>query len=181
MSVALLAALLLTADAPPEQPPAAPAPSAPAQGTPNEITDHRGSLGVTAAVGGLLRSTTLREQGVRVLADVGLTAGVIGEATELVLAGRLTLGASLGGAIMAGVRPYFGSDHWKTFTDLELVVYVAPIVTVGPRAGIGVQYDFGPLVGVHAVLAGQLGFGTTLLLQGELLIGVQLRSYLFER
>ncbi len=174
IAASFVAALLLAAEP-------ANTPSPPVEASPAEITDHRGSLGVTAAVGGLLRSTTLMEQGVRFLADVGLTAGVIGEATELVLLGRLTAGASLGGAIMGGLRPYFGAARWKTFADLMVAVHVAPLVTVGPRIGVGVQYDFGPLAGVYAALAGQLGFGATLMLQGELLIGVQLRSYVFER
>lgn len=176
MLTGLLAALVLSAG----EADAAAAPTGPTP-TPVEITEHRGSLGVLAAVGPLLRSTTVKEQGFRAALDVALTAGVIGESTELVLAGRLTGGASWGGALMGGLRPNFGRERWKTFADVMIAVHVAPMITVGPRAGVGVQYDFASIAGVQISVAGQLGFGATLLLQGELLIGLQLRSYVFER
>jgi hypothetical protein len=68
----------------------------------------------------------------------------------------------------------------KTFFDLNAVVHLAPALTLGPRIGFGVQYELSPLFGVYAGLAAQIGFGQAIRFDGELIGGIQLRSYLLE-
>ncbi len=151
--------------------------AAPAQ----ERTDHLGALGVTVA-GGLEGGTEVGGSspftGVRAPLELGLTLGVT-EKTEVRLAGRLSVPWELRDwAITAGIRNSRG-ERWKTFFDLDLAVHVAPLWTIGLRAGFGVQYELTPILGVFAVAAVQGGGGAGLRLEGELLVGFQARSYLF--
>jgi hypothetical protein len=81
--------------------------------------------------------------------------------------------------IYSGYRGYFG-DRWKTFVEFDLALSLTPFLTAGPRVGVGVQYEVGSLFGVYAQLGGNLGFGEVLQFRTELLLGVQLRSYLLE-
>lgn len=81
--------------------------------------------------------------------------------------------------IYTGYRGYFG-DRWKTFFDLELAVHFTPYLTVGPRFAVGLQYELSPVAGLFTQLAANLGFGEVLQFKAELLIGVQLRSFLLE-
>ncbi|MGV3626012.1 MAG: hypothetical protein ACO1OB_34700 [Archangium sp.] len=150
---------------------------------------HRGSLGLTVA-SGVDFSTSVSgttegrfESGLRVPIDVGGTLGIT-DKSELTLMGRLAPGVyeapGFAGSFYAGLRQSFGYDKWKTFFDLQLAIHVAPAFTAGARVGFGIQYDVLDVMGVYAQLAAQIGGAFVLRLGGEVLIGVQFRTYLFE-
>jgi len=150
--------------------------------------DHRGSLGLTIAAGGealtaVSSKATGAESGFRIPLEIGGTFSLT-DHTELRLAGRLAPGltpiSTLAGSVYAGARNSFSFEQLKTFFDLELAVHVAPYFAIGARAAFGVQYDFLPIMGVYAQLGGQLGGATSLRLSGEVMVGVQFRTYLFE-
>lgn len=150
---------------------------------------HRGSLGVTVASG--VDFSTLvagtrgggSESGIRVPIEVGGTLGIT-DKSELTLSGRFAPGvyaaSFLGASFYGGLRQSFGYDKLKTFFDLQLAIHVAPHFTAGARVAFGVQYDVLDVMGVYAQLAGQLGGALVLRLGGELMLGVQFRTYLFE-
>lgn len=154
----------------------------------DERYDRRGSLGLTAAVGGeFVNATTgagLREGGFRLPLELGGTFA-LSEQTELRLAGRLSPGfgpiTAIGASFYGGIRNSFGYEQWKTFFDLELAVHVTPFFAIGVRGAFGVQFDFLPIMGVYAQLGGQLGGASSLRLSFELMAGLQFRTYLFER
>jgi len=157
----------------------------PAAASAQERWDHRGSLGLT--VGGAFEgrhsiAVSLNlpgDSGARGDAEVGGTLSIT-DHTELRVAGRLTLGGpTISGAALAGVRNSFG-DRLKTFFDAELMVHIGPWFTIGPHAAFGVQYEVLPVMGLFAALGVGLGFGDGLRLSGELMLGVQFRSYLLE-
>ena len=50
----------------------------------------------------------------------------------------------------------------------------------GPRVGLGIQLDFLPIAGTYFMIEGQIGFGDGLRYGAGMLLGVQLRSYLFD-
>jgi hypothetical protein len=175
LGAALLLALLH--GAPAQAQPAAEPPPLPVQAR----TDHYGALGFTVAGGVDVSSAIGGGQtagGVRAPVEVGVTLGVT-EKTEVRLAGRLGLPWPFPDwSVTAGIRNSRG-EQWKTFFDLDFAAHLSPIWTLGLRVGFGVQYDVLPVLGVFAVLAFQGGGGAGLRLAGELLLGFQLRSYLF--
>jgi hypothetical protein len=145
--------------------------------------DHEGSVGLTVAAGGDLRNAVIvgsaPDSGARGDLEVGGTLAVT-RRTSARLVGRLMLGgASPGWAALAGIRSSFG-DRLKTFFDLDVSLHLAPLITVGPRMGIGVQWELTQVIGVYTAFGLQLGFGSGLRIGGELLVGVQFRSYLLE-
>jgi hypothetical protein len=148
-----------------------------------EENDHRGSLGLTVAVGGEVSraiSFTAAENGYRVPIELGGTLAVSAH-NEVRIAARVAPGyPTVGLSFYAGLRNTYGLGLWKTFFDLEFAAHVTPFLAFGVRGGFGVQYDFLPIMGVYAQIGAQLGGATSLRLSGELLIGVQFRTYLFE-
>lgn len=152
-----------------------------------ERYDHRGALGLTVATGvealTAVSITQTGERGGRLPLEVGGTLW-LSDHNELRLAGRLAPGlvpiTTLAGSFFAGIRNSIGYAQWKTFFDLELAVHVAPFFAIGARAAFGVQYDFLPIMGVYAQLGGQLAGATSLRLSGEVVVGLQFRTYLFE-
>lgn len=152
-----------------------------------ERYDHRGALGLTVASGvealTAVTITQLGERGARFPIEVGGTLS-LSDHNELRVAGRLAPALSplttLAGSLYAGIRNSIGYAQWKTFFDLDLAVHVAPFFAIGARAAFGAQYDFLPIMGVYAQLGGQLAGGTSLRLSGEVLVGLQFRTYLFE-
>lgn len=147
--------------------------------------DHRGALGLTAALGAEAVTAAGLNQagdtGARFPLELGGTLSVT-DHSELRLSGRLAPSATraLAGALFAGVRNSFGREQWKTFFDLELAVHLAPLVVVGARGAFGLQYDFLPVMGAYVSLGGQLAGGAGLRLGFEALLGVQLRTYILE-
>ncbi|MFT3709263.1 MAG: hypothetical protein QM817_16610 [Archangium sp.] len=149
---------------------------------------HKGSLGLTVG-GGFealtavsFNSSTSSERGFRAPLEVGATLGVW-DHSELTLSGRLALPAifTTGVALSfyGGIRKSFGFEQWKTFFNLELAIHALPTFTAGARVGVGLQYDVLPIVGLYAILSGQLGGGTTLRISGDLVVGAQFRTYIF--
>ena len=152
-----------------------------------ERFDHHGALGLTVAGGGELLTAIANnapgERGARFPLELGATLWVSSH-IELRLAGRFAPGIApitgFAGSLYAGIRDSFGYEKLKTFFDLELAVHVAPFLTFGVRGGFGVQYDFLPVMGVYAQIGAQFGGAVALRLSGELMVGLQFRTYLFE-
>jgi hypothetical protein len=151
----------------------------------DERFDHRGSLGLLLGAGAeqkdLITPSGFTDSGLRLDLDLGGTIAIGHDGNELLLVTR----ASLGGPVIDwsgffGYRSYFGSDRVHTFFDLDLAMHFGPAITLGPRAGIGIQYELTSVVGAYANLGAQLGFGGAIRWDAELVIGVQLRSYLLE-
>ena len=147
---------------------------------------HRGSLGLNLS-GGFEALTGIAfngisDRGFRAPVEVGGTLGLFDHA-ELTLSGRLAFPAALvsglGLSFYGGVRNSFGFEQWKTFFNIELAVHALPFFTAGARVGFGVHYDVLPILGVYAVLSGQLGGGVALRISADLSLGVQFRTYIF--
>ena len=147
--------------------------------------DHRGSLGLLLGTGyevGETRSTSgVLASGSRLDADLGGTYALPGSNDEILMFLR---GGFLGGrvdlSLTGGYRGYFGLDEFKTFFDAGLSVHATPYWSVGPRVGLGVQYEFSPVVGAYVSLAGQLGAGNGVRYDAEVTTGLQFRSFLLE-
>lgn len=144
---------------------------------------HRGALGLTVSGGGELVTGIVPgaqgDNGPRAPLELGGTLSVA-ERTELRLAARCAPpGPRPGWSVYAGLRNARG-ERFKTFFDLDLAAHLAPLWTLGLRLGLGVQYEVLPVMGVFAVAGLQGGGGAGLRLSFELLLGVQLRTYLFE-
>ena len=160
-----------------------------------ERYDHRGSLGILVA-GTFERKDSATtsgggDGGWRGGAEIGGTLAVGGDGNDLKLSIRALFGGPFDLGIYAGYRGYFAIDRWKTFFELDLASHFTPrvvpgpsgegpLATVGPRVGIGVQFDFLPIAGTYAVLGGQIGFGDGIRYGAELMIGFHFRSYLLE-
>lgn len=147
---------------------------------------HRGSLGLTTAAGfeavSLATPNTTGESGFRVPLELGATLALFTH-TELRLSGRFSAPVNVSGwglSFYGGIRNSFGPAEWKTFFDVDLAVHALPVFVAGLRVGFGVQYDFSPVVGVYAALSAQLGGGFGLRLSGDVSVGLQFRTYLFE-
>ncbi len=156
----------------------------PAVARADERFDHRGAVGLLLN-GGVanwsLRAPDYSEFGFRGLAEIGGTWAIDVNGNELVLLARGAFGPPpLGLGLSGGYRSYFGYQQVKTFLDLQVAVHIRPTFLVGPRVGGGFQYELTPNVGVYLGGAVNLAFGNGLLLSGEVLGGVQLRSYLLE-
>lgn len=157
---------------------------------PARAQSHRGSLGLQVAAGGeystLIGATSAQrgENGVRLPLEVGGSLGIT-DKSELHVTGRFAPGvynvALVGLSFYAGWRQSFGYEKWKTFFDLDLAVHALPAVTLGIRFAFGVQYDFADIAGVYVAAGAQLGGLLHLRFSGELLIGLQFRTYLFEK
>ena len=151
--------------------------------------DHRGSLGLTVAVGGefvtAVSSMATGENGLRIPLELGGTLAVT-DHTELRLARRASLPASRPSPpwpvrSTRASATASASTSCKTFFDLELAVHPAPFFAIGVRAAFGVQYDFLPIMGVYAQLGGQLGAARPRCgSRSSCIVGVQFRTYLFE-
>ncbi|MFZ5468388.1 MAG: hypothetical protein ACOZIN_03030 [Myxococcota bacterium] len=151
-----------------------------------ERFDHRGALGVLLG-GGLEHKSSgvigaIPDSGVRGDVDLGLTFPVGHDGNELAFWARGTLGGpSLDLSLTGGYRGYFAEDERvKTFFDLDAALHAGSAFTIGPRMGFGAMYELSSVVGLYTGLGAQVGFGSTLRFDFELLLGVQLRTYLFE-
>lgn len=150
-----------------------------------ERYDHRGAVGLLVGGAGhraeAIRYGTFADAGWRTSLHLGATVGFTERGDELVAFVRgQFLGPLPNASLYVGYRSYFGPDQWKTFADLGVAVYVAPLALVGPRVAFGLQYDFTSLVGAYAGVGAQAGFGQGVRIEGELVLGVQLRSYLLD-
>lgn len=154
-------------------------------GAAGERLDHHGAVGLLIGAGGDYRSQALptgdTSIGFRLPLDLGGTYNVGDDSNELLLAGRVELLApSLITSAYGGYRSYFGQDAWKTFFDLHVRADFTPAFTAGPRMGFGAQYELNSLVGVFAAIGAHVGAGAGIRFGGELLLGMQFRSFLLE-
>lgn len=151
-----------------------------------ERFDHRGAVGLLIGSGLEHKSAgtvdAQPDHGFRLLGDLGLTLPIGVDGNELAFFGRGELGGPrIDLSLAGGYRGYFAADERvKTFLDLQLTAHMSPGFTVGPRIGFGGQYEISQVAGIYAALGAQLGFGTTLRFGVELVLGLQLRSYLLE-
>ena len=116
--------------------------------------------------------------------DLGGTYAIGNEGDELLLLLSGAFAPGGGGladvAVAFGYRGYFGRERLKTYFDLDLSAHSMPFFTLGPRLGLGVQYELTPIFGAFAGLAGEIGVGGELRFSAQAVIGFQARSYLFE-
>jgi hypothetical protein len=150
----------------------------------DERYDHRGAVGLLFGSGGAgvsLGATTPSLFGLRWTQELGGTYAIDVNGNELVLVlrGSIVPEPRIYG-LAGGYRGYFGYQRVKTFIDLQVAAYVSPTFLIGPRVGAGVQFELSPIAGLFVGGAVNLGFGNGLLLSGELIAGLQLRSYLLE-
>jgi len=147
--------------------------------------DHRGAIGFLLGPGiafqDQVMSGHVTEQTSWLALMVGGTFAIGNEGNELKLltqAFRLTEGGIW--AVSAGYRGYFGQERVKTFFDLDARAEVSPIFAIGPRLGLGVQYELLPTFGIFAAVAAHAGAGHGVVFGAEAFVGFQLRSYLLE-
>lgn len=129
--------------------------------------DHRDQVGFLLEAGGswdaataagrsqsLWRGPTLRP---------AVTFDVSGEGDELMLGGAWSAGggssAHVDWAVDARYRGYFGSEELKTFFEVGLWAPLAPRLAVGPRAGLGLAWDFSRRLGVFLAFGFATAFG----------------------
>lgn len=149
-----------------------------------ERYDHHGAIGLVVGVHGARKDiggvNVVPDSGWRTGLDLGATFNVGYHSNEVIIVGRVALGGAFESSAYTGYRNYFGADRWKTLLDLDLAFQFTPFFTVGPRFGVGVQYEFAPIGGVYLQLAGNIGIGQVLMYKIEAVLGVQLRSFLLE-
>lgn len=89
------------------------------------------------------------------------------------------LGGGEGGARVVApylfYRGYAGWDEWKTFFDAGLFLRIEPLVAVGGRLGVGMQYDFNEHLGTYLAAGAGLGYGEGLQVSVDLGVGLQIR------
>ncbi len=152
----------------------------------DERFDHRGAVGLLVgggATGFTLGATTASATGIRPLGELGGTYAIGVNGNELTLAVRGSVPGAQQAPLLGlagGYRGYFGYQQVKTFLELQITTYVTPTFLIGPRVGGGIQYELSPLVGIYLGGGVNLAFGRGLLLSGEVLGGIQVRSYLLE-
>jgi len=156
----------------------------PALARADERFDHRGAVGLLLGGGGEFRFNTgpnVDERGLRGVLDLGGTWAIGYNGNELLGWVRAAPSASgWGWSAVAGYRGYYGYERLRTFVDLDLAAQFRPLLTAGVRVGAGVQYEITSNVGVFVGVGLQLGGGNGVVLSGEVISGLQLRSYLLE-
>lgn len=187
MLPAALALLVLSADAVPEE-------RVPEERVPEERLDHRGAVGLIFGLSGMRKESSVGDNTWRGGVSVAGSINVGWRSNEILLLGCISMtrtelfdtmtmnriyGFGVDGHLAGLFRGYFG-DRWKTFVDLGAALNFSPGFTAGPRLGVGLQYELSSLAGVFATLGTFIGFGTSLMWRAELLVGVQLRSFLLE-
>ncbi len=148
--------------------------------------DHHGSVGLLGGSGLLLKQSSgsvsgPRDTGTRTPIDLGGSVAVGESGNEIVLLGRLELGGPVKVySVYGGYRSYAGRGQLKPFFDLNLAVQVRPGLAVGPRLGFGIQYELAKHLGLSLSTGAQGAFGSSLSYSVDLLLGLQIRSYLFQ-
>ncbi|HSP80302.1 MAG TPA: hypothetical protein VLQ93_17345 [Myxococcaceae bacterium] len=106
--------------------------------------------------------------------ELGASFPVGYEENELFVMARAGLGGggtSLG--VHGGLRSVFGREAWQTFTELGVVIHARPGVWGGPRLGLGVRHALSESFSLYGGVGGQLGFGSGLRLDVEILTGLR--------
>ncbi len=154
-----------------------------------ESLEHAGSVGLFAGVGPLY-STVVdcpscaasgAISGFSGLLDVGGLVALGSEGFELSARLRLTRfsGAS-GEALLAGVRRSFGRDEWKSYFEVDLEGILRPTRLLGPRAALGVLYDFSAVFGIYLEGGVAVDLGAGRRVGADVTFGAQLRSFLLQ-
>jgi hypothetical protein len=146
--------------------------------------DHRGALGVIVG-GGIAFQETVLKYGVSesgraplVQADVCFPLGTQGN--EWTLGVGTAFGDRVTVALAGGIRAYFGDEAWKTFVTVEGTLHVTPAVSIGPRLGFGVQWDFAQVAGAFVQVAAEVTAGQGIRFGASAVAGFQFRTYIFE-
>jgi hypothetical protein len=146
--------------------------------------DHRGALGVILGAGVSFQETVLKygvvEEGRSPLFQAEVTFPLGAQGNEWTLAVGTALNTPLTVAVAGGVRAYFGEETWKTFVTVEGTLHVTPAVSVGPRLGFGVQWDFAQVAGAFVQVAAEATAGQGIRFGASALAGFQFRTYIFE-
>lgn len=129
--------------------------------------DHRDQMGVLLEASGAWDAVAVgdRSQSLWRLPALRLAYAfdLSGEGGELLLGG--TWSGRGGGepqvewSLDARYRGYFGSDQLKTFYEVGLWAPVSPRLAVGPRAGLGLAWDFSRRMGVFVAFGFATAFG----------------------
>ncbi len=108
--------------------------------------------------------------------DLGASKGLAWCGNELSVRARLfQTGDGRGLAAIAGYRAYAGSQHWKTFADLDLMVPLAPAPAAGARLGMGLMYDPSRRLGFSLSVGAFAALGRGLVSGFDGGLGVQVR------
>ncbi|HYV43635.1 MAG TPA: hypothetical protein VFA20_02195 [Myxococcaceae bacterium] len=145
-----------------------------------ERFDHQGAVLALAApgVGLSLTASSVSVNGIRWCALLGGGVALGSEHLEALVLGRVSGRTdALDVAALAGLRTNFGDERWKTYADLQLSVLLLPWFAVGPRFGVGIQYEASPVAGVFCGAAVLAGVGRGLIVAGDVTCGLQLRTY----
>jgi hypothetical protein len=146
--------------------------------------DHRGALGFILG-GGIAFQETVLKYGVAesgraplVQGDVSFPLGSQGNEWTLGVGAAFSDRVTV--ALAGGIRAYFGEEAWKTFVTVEGTLHVTPAVSVGPRLGFGVQWDFAQVAGAFVQVAAEVTAGQGIRFGASALAGFQFRTYIFE-
>jgi len=145
-----------------------------------ERFDHEGALLALAApgVGVSVTASSISVNGIRWCGLFGGGMALGSEHLEALVLGRVSgRTGTLEVAALAGLRTNFGDERWKTYADFQLAVPFVPRFAVGPRFGIGVQFEVSPVAGLFCGAALQAGIGSGLVVAGDVACGLQLRTY----
>jgi hypothetical protein len=146
--------------------------------------DHRGALGVIFGAGISFEDTVLKygvtEDGRSPLFQMEVTFPLGTQGNEWTLAVATAVNTPTSVAVAGGIRAYFGEESWKTFVTVEGTLHVTPAVSVGPRLGFGVQWDFAQVAGAFVQLAAEVTGGQGIRFGASALAGFQFRTYIFE-
>ena len=82
--------------------------------------------------------------------------------------------------VIFGYRVYVPVDPNKTFFGADICFRFYDRLTVGPEIGFGLQYELSSVIGVFSTVRAKFGFGQGLRLGAELLVGLQVRTYVLE-
>ena len=146
--------------------------------------DHRGSIGLLLSTGGEYKASIAGgsvQNGARLPAHIGATMAIGQNGNELKLQFDSSwLGPQYDLGVSFGYRGYFPVDPMKTFFDADVALRFYQRITAGPEIGFGVQYELSSVVGVFSTVRAKFGFGQGLRMGAELLVGLQVRTYVLE-
>ena len=153
--------------------------------------EHTGSVGGTVSLGAELVAlqrpscATCAEaasfSALTPFIDLGGTLAVGAGGNELALKLRLhRFTEAAGESLFFGFRTYFGKDRFKTLFAGDLQVSFRPLLALGGRVAVGALYELSPVLAMYSEGGVEFGIGSGKRFGGEVLIGIQGRSYLFE-
>ena len=147
---------------------------------PSTAFDHREQWGIRAdlvtAYGFVVAPGTAGTTGGALGLEAGVSYGLPYTGDEVSLRVRSLLVGPLSGlSFLGGYRVYFGYENWKTFTDLDLLVFAGGGLSAGGHLAAGVMYDVGPPLGFAASFGVVAAAGQIFVAAFEMSVGAQLR------